>query len=91
MYSRKQKSAVALYARHHGIRAATRHFGVHHKNVQRWRNEQVSKIKKNPHKRANKKGQGRKFSYPQDIEDKIVSWILEKRDVDCVAISTQLV
>ena len=90
MYSRKQKSAVALYARHHGIRAAARHFGVHHKNVQRWRNEQVSKIR-NPHKRANKKGQGRKISYPQDIEDKIVTWILEKRDVDCVAISTQLV
>ena len=33
MYSTKQKKKVAYYARHHGIRKASRHFGVHHKNV----------------------------------------------------------
>ena len=35
MYSVGQKKAVAEYARFHGIRAASRHFGVHHKNVSR--------------------------------------------------------
>ena len=72
MYSKGQKSAVAHYARHHGIRAASRQYGVHHKNVQRWMNDQILKIK-NPQKRVNKKGQGRKISYPQVIEDKLLA------------------
>ena len=84
MYSKGQKSAVAHYARHHGIRAASRHYGVHHKNVQWWMKDQISKIK-NTQKRVNKKGQGRKISYPQVIEDKLLAWVLEKREVHCVA------
>ena len=35
-YSLAQKKKVALYARHHGGRAAAKHFKIHHKNVQRW-------------------------------------------------------
>ena len=90
MYSIEQKKKVAYYARHHGIRKALRHFGVHHKNVQRWVKNQVSSIK-NPRKRVNRKGQGRKISYPQGLEDKLVAWILEKREVDFVAVSTQMI
>ena len=60
MYSRGQKSKVAYHARHHGIRNASRKFGVHHKNVQRWMKDQVATVK-NPGKRANKKGQGQKL------------------------------
>ena len=55
MYSRGQKSRVANYARHHGIRKASRYYGIHHKNVQRWMKNQVAEIK-NP---VHKKGQGR--------------------------------
>ena len=51
---------------------------------------QVSSIK-NPRKRANRKGQGRKISYPQDLEDKLVAWILEKREAEFVAVSTQMI
>ena len=90
MYSRGQKSAVTLYARHHGIRAASRRYGVHHKNVQRWTKVEISKIK-TPSKRVNQKGQGRKISYPQEIEDKLLAWVMEKREVNCVAVSTQLI
>ena len=90
MYSVEQKKKVAYYARHHGIRKASRRFGVHHKNVQRWVKNQVSSIK-NPRKRVNRKGQGRKISYPQDLEDKLVAWILEKREEDFVAVSTQMI
>ena len=69
---------------------ASRHFGVHHKNVQRWMKNQVSSIK-NPRKCANRKGQGRKMSYPQDLEDKLVAWILEKWEAEFVAVSTQMI
>lgn len=51
---------------------------------------QVSSIK-NPRKRVNRKGQGRKISYPQDFEDKLLAWILEKRETDFVAVSTQMI
>ena len=89
MYSIAQKKKVAYYTRHHGIRKASRHFRVHHKNVQRWVKNQVSSIK-NPRKRVNRKGQGRKISYPQELEDKLVAWILEKREAEFVAVSTQI-
>ena len=88
MYSRGQKDKVAYYARHHGVRRAARHYGVHHKNVQQRMKDQVTKIK-NPGKRCNEKGQGRKITYSQELEDKLVAWILEKREAECVAVSTQ--
>ena len=82
---------VAYYARHHGIQKAARHYGIHHRNVQLWVKTQVDYVK-NPRKRFNKKGQGQKISYPQELEDKIVSWILKKREEQCVAaVSTQLI
>ena len=90
MYSKGQKNKVAEYARFHSIRATSHHFGVHHKNVARWKKKQVAKIK-NPRKRENKKGQGRKIGYPQELEDKRLAWLLEKREVDYVAISTQVI
>ena len=90
IYSLGQKKKVADYARFHGVRAASRHFGVHHKNVSRWMKNRVEKIK-NPNERKNKKGQGRKVSYPQDIEEKLVAWLLEKREENFVAISTRVI
>ena len=62
------------------MRAASRHFRVHNKNVSQWIKNRVAKIK-NPHQRKFKKGQGRKISYPQEIEDKLLAWLLEKREV----------
>jgi len=46
---------------------------------------------KNPHKHANKKGHGRKISYYQEIEDKLLARVLEKHKVDGVAVATQLI
>ena len=85
MYSQGQKRMVAYYARHHGLRKAARHYGIHHRNVQRWVKDQVASLK-TPRKRANKEGQGRTISYPQELEDKLVSWILEKREEQFVAV-----
>ena len=78
---------VAYYARQHGIRKAARHYGIHHRNVQRWVKDQVASLK-TPGKRHNKKGQGRKISYPQELEEKLVTWILKKREEQFVAVST---
>lgn len=90
MYSCGQKSKVAHYARHHGIRKAARHYGIHHRNVQRWMKDQVTATK-NPRKRVNKKDQGRRITYPQELEEQLLSWILEKCEEDFVAVSTQVI
>ena len=90
MYSQSQKKMVAYYARQNGIRKAATHYGIHHRNVQRWVKDQVTALK-NLRTRANKKGQGRKISYPQELEDQLVSWILQKREEQFVVVSTQLI
>ena len=86
MYLKGQKKTVADYARHHGVRKASRRFKVHHTNVIRWKKQWVAKLK-DPNKRQHMCGQERKLSYSKELEEKIVAWILEKREIDCVLIS----
>lgn len=89
LYSRSQKAKVARYARFHGPRAAARHYSIHHKNAQRWLKEDYDKVKiTRRSRRKNKKGQGRKVSYPHDVDEALYKWVLEKREVDNVPIST---
>ena len=54
--SASQKAKIAQYAR--GARAAGRHFGIHHKNCQRWLKEELDKMK-NPCKHANLRKAGK--------------------------------
>ena len=35
---------------------------------------------KNPKKHRNKPGQGKKITYPQEVEDQLLKWILVKRE-----------
>ena len=88
VYSKGQKKKVADYARHHRVSKAAKVFEVSHSNVVCWKKEEVSRIR-NPGKRE--RGQSHKISYPNELEDKLVAWILEKRETDCVAISTQVI
>ncbi len=90
MYSAGQKKKVADYSRYHGIRKAARHFKVSHSNVIRWKKERVTALK-NPNKQHHRRGQGRKLSYPPELENKLVAWILEKRESECAPISTRIV
>ena len=76
MYTHGQKKKVADYARHHGVHAAGRRYGIHHKN---------------PAKRMNLKGQGRKISYPTDIDEQLLAWVLERRETSHIAVSTQMI
>ena len=92
IYSASQKAKITQYTRHHGARAAGKHFGIHHKNCQRWLKEELDKTK-NPskHCRKFKKGQGRKLSYSHELEEQLVKWILEKREKSNVAVSTEMI
>ncbi len=90
MYSAGQKKKVADYSRYHGIRKTARHFKVSHSNVIRWKKERVTALK-NPNKRHHRRGQGRKLSYPSELENKLVAWIYEKRESECAPVSTRIV
>ena len=91
MYSAGQKERKAAdYSRYHGIRKAARHFKVSHCNVIRWKKERVTALK-NPNKRHHRRGQGRKLSYPPELENNLVAWILEKRESECAPVSTRIV
>lgn len=91
MYSRGQKKKVAYYARHHGIRAAARRYGVHHRNVEHWLAEQMDEITNPGIKKKNRKGQGRKISYPQELDEQLAAWILEKREEAFIPVSYQMI
>lgn len=71
----------------------TMHFGVHHRNVQRWIKCDVDMVpmKRGKLKRNNRKGQGRKISYPQHLEEELVKWVLEKREQSFVPVSTRMI
>jgi len=40
-------------------------------------------------RRKHRKGQGRKIIYDKEVEDKILQWFLEKRDLQ-LAVSTEI-
>ena len=91
-YTVAQKAKVARYARFHGPRAAARHFHIHHKNAARWLKEDLNQVKVlRKSKRRNRKGQGRKISYPQSIDEELYKWVLEKREVNNVPISNSAI
>ncbi len=55
-----------------------------------WKKIRVAQFKKSHLKKTfNMKGQGRKISYPQDLEDSIVQWVLEMRDLQ-LAVSSEM-
>lgn len=87
MYSSAQKQKVADYARIHGVRPAAAHFGIPRKNIQQWRQERIGVIE--GRRRKNRKGQGRKISYPQEVDEDILRWFLEKQDLQ-LAVSTEM-
>ena len=65
---------------------------MHHKNCQRWLKEGQDKKKpKDVPSRGHRKGQGRKVSYPQEIEEQLVKWILEKREECHIPVSTMMI
>ena len=95
-YSAAQKQRMVEYARMHGIRPAARKFSVSRRNIHRWFKEEKAenfdsiKVSQARHTRKNKTGQGRKLSYPQDTDDKILEWIIIQRE-NYLPVSRQMI
>ena len=95
-YSAAQKQRMVEYARMHGIWPAARKFSVSHRNIHRWFKEEKAenfdsiKVSQARHTRKNKTGQGRKLSYPQDTDDKILEWIIIQRE-NYLPVSRQMI
>ena len=68
-----------------GTQTARKH-GVHQRNVQRWLKEEMQVIR-NPKDGRNQPGQGKKITYPQEVEDQLLKWILEKRKKSYLPVS----
>ena len=81
---------VAEYARHHGLRPAEAKFGIHRRNIGRWLKIRVDEVKqRKKRKKSNQPGQGRKLSYPVELDEKLLQWLLELRDLQ-VPVSTEM-
>ena len=87
MYSEKQKVRVVEYTRHHGVRPAMRHFGIHRRNIQRWMEEyrdyhfNAKKVRQAKAGKRHRKGQGRKLSYPVEVDQEILVWLYVRGNV----------
>ena len=65
---------------------------LHHKNCQRWLKEDWDRKRRSgKHHRKNRKGQGRKVSYPKELEDQLVKWILQKREHSHIPVSREMI
>lgn len=91
-YTSVQKAKVARYAQFHGSRAAARHYSIHHKNAQWWLGEGLDNVRVTKRsKRKNETGGGRKLSYPKDIDNELLQWVMEKREEQNVPVSKQAI
>ena len=66
------------YAQSHGIRESARRFGVSPSTATTWMKTDFSKLESG---RRRAKGAGRKLTYGNEVDMKILNWILEKREL----------
>ena len=58
----------------------------------RWLKEELDKKKpRDMPSRSHRNEQGRKVSYPKEIEEELVKWILEKCEHSHIAVSTRMI
>ena len=97
-YTCKQKARVVEYARHHGARAAARQFNIARKNIQRWLKESkdsnslFQSARPSKRRRVHNGGRhkaGRKLSYPKEVDEKLLEWLLCMRERH-LCVSTQM-
>lgn len=87
------------YARYHGIIAAAKKFNIARKNVQHWlfkelkdKNSLFQAAKPSKRRRLFPRGRykaGRKLSYPKEVNDKLLEWLLSMRERH-LCVSTQV-
>ena len=85
-YTLGKKLEVLEYVKSFNESQAASHFGIPRTTISSWKGLNVQP-KKQPSGMAKTKGKhlakgsGRPLSYPQSVEDEIVSWILQMRDL----------
>ncbi len=88
-YTLAQKQKMSEYARVNGLRPAQRKFNVHRRSIARWMEFRLEEVKTGEISGYRRRGQGRKLSYPESIDEELVRWILELRDMQ-VAVSSDM-
>ena len=79
LYSMKQKKAVVAYVKMHSVAAAARHFTIPRTTIARWMVDKY--FTREVTKRGVKKGAGRPLTYSTEINEQLLVWELENRDL----------
>ena len=90
-YSLSQKLGIVHYVRQHSEAAASRHYGVSRSTIYGWKDINKKPVKKFPTATKGKhlkKGASRPISYPQELDDGLIAWVLRQRDLQ-VAVRRQ--
>ena len=77
-YTIAKKQQVVKYAKQHSIYQACKHFNLSPGTIGPWMKIDFSKENTVVFRAA---GSGRKLSYPIELEEKVVAWVLEQRDL----------
>ena len=84
-YSLRQKLKIVHYARQNSEVAASRQYGVSRSTIYGWKDIDKEPLKKKFPTAAKgkhmKKGAGRPITYPQELEDDLITWVLWQRDL----------
>ena len=77
-YTPKQKTLIIDEAELIGLRAAARNWSVAPSTIATWKRDANVETQRN--KNGRKVGSGRKLTYSDDVEERIVSWIMNRRE-----------
>ena len=79
LYSTKQKCVVVSYTKHHSVAATAKKFAIPRTTISRWMADGYSE--RDLAKRGVKKGAGRPLTYCSKIDEQLLVWVLESRDL----------
>ena len=92
-YSLSQKIEIVRFTRQNSEAAASRKYGVSRSTMYGWRDidkEPMAKVPVTTKGKHTKKGVGRPLTYSQSIDDELLSWILQQRDLQVRRLDIQL-
>ena len=79
LYGTKQKKTVVAYAKMHSVAAAAKHFTIPRTTIARWMVDGY--FEREVTKRGVKKGAGWPLTYSMEIDEQLLVWVLENRDL----------
>ena len=79
LYGMKQKATIVAYTKMYSVTAATTHFDIPRTTIGRWMVDGY--FKREVKKRGVQKGAGRPLTYSTEIDEQLLVWVLENRDL----------